>query len=56
MLKKQNVEEVIIEPLYDDNFIVDETIKDSYALLAPKDFAKMTDSDIKEWYKKNKNK
>jgi hypothetical protein len=53
-LQKENVEEVIIEPIYDDSIVKDS--KGGYAMLTPDEFNSMTDKEIKEWYKNNKNK
>lgn len=48
------MEEVITEPILEDE--LDETKLKDYALLTPQEFSNMTDEEIKEWYKKTKNK
>lgn len=46
------MEEVIIEPIYDDSIV--QNPKGDYALLTPDEFNTMTDEDIKKWYKNSK--
>lgn len=55
VLTKENIDELIIEPVYEE-IIYDKTEnnKQNYALLTPEEFQDMTDEDIKSWYKKTK--
>jgi hypothetical protein len=46
------VEEIIIEPIYDDSIV--QSPKGDYALLTPDQFSSMTDDEIKKWYKNSK--
>lgn len=55
VLTKENVEELVVEPVY-DNSIELENNKQGYALLTPDEFSSMTDEEIKNWYNKTKKK
>lgn len=55
ILSKENVEELIVEPIYDEKiYDRDENNKQKYALLTPEEFQDMTDDEIKAWYKQTK--
>lgn len=53
VLRKDKIEEIIVEPIFGDSI---SSTKDNYAILSPQDFESMTQEELKEWYKANKNK
>jgi len=56
VLTKENVEELIVEPVFESKIL--DTIENNnqkYALLTPEEFSDMTDDEIKDWYKRTKN-
>jgi hypothetical protein len=53
VLTKENIEELVVEPVYKGD---NTPVPGSYALLTPTEFSSMTDDELKEWYKNNKNK
>lgn len=55
VLTKENVEELVVEPIY-YNSIDTGNNKQGYALLTPDEFSSMTDEEIKDWYNKTKTK
>lgn len=56
VLTKENVEELIVEPVFESKIL--DTVENNnqkYALLTPEEFSDMTDDEIKDWYKRTKN-
>lgn len=53
VLTKENIEELVVEPVFEGD---SSHVSNSYALLTPTEFNSMTDDELKEWYKTNKNK